>query len=142
MTHTSIALHPHSPSLTLMHRWSHVTLFLSPSHSPPHTRPLDASVFAPCTVPVCMHLCSHIACFMYACNGFRSLHCLHAYVFAHCMFHASIAPHPHSPSHRAYNMGANSPYTHTKVLKAVWERAPIQYGNELTKQPLRMSSPN
>ena len=39
---------------------------------------------------------------------------MHAYVFAHCMFHASIAPHPHSPSHRAYNMGANSPYTHTQ----------------------------
>ena len=28
-------------------------------------------------------------------------------------------------------MGANSPYTHTKVLKAVWERAPTQYGIEL-----------
>ena len=53
-------------------------------------------------------------------------------------------------------MGANSPYTHTKVLKitlllwflfvdfclffiTVWERAPIQYGSELAKQPLKMT---
>ena len=60
---------------------------------------------------------------------------MHAYVFAHCMFHVCM----HRCSHLAYNMGANSPYTHTKVLKAVWERAPIQYGSELTKQPLRMT---
>ena len=70
-----------------------------------------AYVFARCTVPVCMHMCSHIACFMYACIGVRTLH--------------TIWERTH--------------HTHTKVLKAVWEPAPIQYGSELTKQPLRMT---
>ena len=34
---------------------------------------------------------------------------MHAYVFAHCMFHVCM----HRCSHLAYKMGANSPYTHT-----------------------------
>ena len=82
---------------------------------------------APCTVPVCRHMCSHIACFMSAGICVRTLHvsCLNC-------------PSPLlalAPCH----MGANSPNTHTKVLNAVWGRAPIQYGSELTKQPLRMT---
>ena len=132
MTHTSIAPQPHSPSLTFMHRCSHLALSPAPSHSP-----LTRLRIATNQAIVCMHQCSHIACFMYACIGVRTLHCscLHAYVFAHCMFHVCM----HRCSHVAYNMGANSPYTHSNILKAVWERARIQYGSELAKQPLKMT---
>ena len=69
MTHTSIAPQPHSPSLTFMHRCSHLALSPAPSHSP-----LTRLRIAKNQAIVCMHLCSHIACFMYAYIGVRTLH--------------------------------------------------------------------
>ena len=70
---------------------------------------------APCTVPVCRHMCSHIACIM------------------------PQLPLTLTRPRTGHTIWERTHHTHTKVLKAVWGRAPIQYGSELTKQPVRMT---